>query len=228
MAGILVVDDESHIRDVVCFALKKAGYSTIEASDGHAAISAFEQSRPVLVVLDIVMPGLDGTEVCREIRKASEVPILFLSSRDEEIDRIVGFELGGDDYITKPFSPRELVARVKAVLRRGRITNDESDSEQFVFDSIQLDAQSHQVFIGETEIRLTATEFAMLRTLIKQPGQVYSRDNLMQHAYELQRVVSDRTIDSHIRRLRKKLLDGGADVIETVHGVGFRLRKVID
>lgn len=225
MARILVVDDESHIRDVVCFALKKAGYTTIEADDGHAAISAFEQSRPDLVILDIVMPGLDGTDVCREIRKTSEVPILFLSSRDEEIDRIIGFELGGDDYVTKPFSPRELVARVKAVLRRGGMSASDSRAEQYVFGSITLNTEAHQVHVEGSEIRLTATEFAMLRTLIKNPGQVFSRDHLMQHAYELRRVVSDRTIDSHIRRLRKKLLDAGADVIETVHGVGFRLRK---
>lgn len=234
MASILVVDDESHIRDVVCFALSKAGYETIEATDGHEAIRAFSDKRPDLIVLDIVMPGPDGTDVCREIRKSSDVPILFLSSRDEEIDRIIGFEIGGDDYVTKPFSPRELVARVKAVLRRGKVaTTDgeggtENTDSEFRFGAIQMNVLQHYVSVDDEPIQLTATEFAMLRTLIKHPDQVFSRSNLMQHSYELQRIVSDRTIDSHIRRLRKKLLTAGVDAIETVHGVGFRLRKETD
>ena len=226
MSVILVVDDESHIRDVVCFALKHAGFDTDEAVDGVSALECFARRRPDLIVLDIMMPGVDGTEVCRQIRRQSDVPILFLSSREEEIDRIVGFELGGDDYVTKPFSPRELVARVKAVLRRGASPRaDGVADEVFVDGSIRLDVATHRVTVDETDIGLTATEFSMLRALIARPGQVYSRSQLMQHAYELRRVVSDRTIDSHIRRLRKKLLNAGVDAIETVHGVGFRLRK---
>jgi len=174
---------------------------------------------------------------CREIRKSSDVPILFLSSRDEEIDRIVGFELGGDDYVTKPFSPRELVARVKAVLRRGKPGSADSDASRgdsqvpdgrYTFGEIHMDVARHLVTVNDRHIPLTATEFAMLRTLIRHPGQVFSRNALMQHSYELQRIVSDRTIDSHIRRLRKKLLNAGVDAIETVHGVGFRLRTDTD
>jgi len=237
MATILVVDDESHIRDVVCFALNKAGYETVEAVDGHEAIREFTDQHPDLIVLDIVMPELDGTDVCREIRKSSDVPILFLSSRDEEIDRIVGFELGGDDYVTKPFSPRELVARVKAVLRRGKPGSADSDASPddshvadglYTFGEIHMDVARHLVTVADRHIPLTATEFAMLRTLIRHPGQVFSRNALMQHSYELQRIVSDRTIDSHIRRLRKKLMTAGVDAIETVHGVGFRLRRETD
>ncbi len=222
MATILVVDDESNIRDVVCFALRKADFTTVEAVDGAQAIELFQQVHPDLVILDVVMPERDGFDVCRELRRDNDTPIVFLTSRDEEVDRIIGFELGGDDYVTKPFSPRELVARVKAVLRRG-VSEVDLSTDVFRFANITVDTSRHTVLVESREITLTATEFAMLRTLIEHPGNVYSREQLMQHAYELQRVVSDRTIDSHIRRLRKKLRDAGADVIKTVHGVGFRL-----
>ncbi len=222
MQTVLVVDDEDHIREVVCFALNKAGFATVEAADGAQALAAFAASRPVLIILDIVMPELDGTEVCRQIRRESNVPIVFLSSKDEELDRILGLELGGDDYVTKPFSPRELVARVRAVLRRGT-PSERGEWERLTHGKLSMDIGRFKAWWNGRELVLTATEFGILRVLLTRPGQVYSRQALMEHAYDLNRVVSERTIDSHLRRLRAKLRQLGADPIETVHGVGFRL-----
>jgi two-component system OmpR family response regulator len=230
---VLIVDDDPHIREVVRFALQKAGYHTVEAADGRAALARFTETRPDLVVLDILMPELDGTEVCRQIRAQSRVPIVFLSSRDEEVDRIVGLELGGDDYLTKPFSPRELVARVRAVLRRtvppppGEEPGAGEASRptgQVTHGQLTLDLDRFVARWGEAEVVLTVTEFGLLRTLMRYPGKVYSRDELMAHAYEGLHVVTDRTIDSHVRRVRRKFAQAGAaDLIETVHGVGYRL-----
>lgn len=220
---ILVVDDSQRIRDVICFALKQAGYSTIEATDGRQAIEMFHEKQPTLIVLDIVMPEMDGTDVCREIRKTSEVPILFLSSRSEEVDRIVGLELGGDDYITKPFSPRELIARIKAVLRRVDHKNSFSQSSQLGHGLLQLDTEAYKASWNGQSVVLTSTEFELLRTLLGHPHKVYSRNELMDKAYGIETHLSDRTIDSHLRRIRKKFLAVGAEPIETVHGVGYKL-----
>ena len=222
MQTVLVADDEDHIRQVVCFALNKAGFATVEATNGAQAVAAFAASRPALVILDILMPELDGTEVCRQIRRESNVPIVFLSSKDEELDRILGLELGGDDYLTKPFSPRELVARVRAVLRRGTRTEG-GEEDRLTHGRLSMDIRRFKAWWDGRELVLTATEFGMLRVLLTRPGQVYSRQALMEHAYDLNRIVSERTIDSHLRRLRAKLRQLGADPIETVHGVGFRL-----
>ncbi len=225
---ILVVDDDSHIREVVRFALTKAGYEVVEAADGLAALEAFRRIEPVLVVLDILMPEMDGTEVCRELRRDSTVPIVFLSSRDEEVDRIVGLELGGDDYVTKPFSPRELVARVRAVLRRtspaAATDSTEPDGPAMLqHGRLRMDLVRFRAFWGDDEVVLTATEFGILRTLLGYPGKVYSRDELMDGGYREQTVVSERTIDSHVRRVRRKFSTAGGDPVETVHGVGYRL-----
>lgn len=227
---ILVVDDDPSIREVVRFALEKAGFSTIEASDGKQALEEFAEHAPQLIVLDILMPEFDGTEVCRRIRRTSDVPIIFLSSRDDEIDRVLGLELGGDDYVTKPFSPRELVARVKAVMRRlddrreqESKADDERDSDNVLeHGKLRLDLDRFKVFWGDTEIVLTVTEFGMLRTLISYPGKVFSRSELMRGAYKDQTIVSDRTIDSHITRVRRKFEEIEAAPIETVHGLGYK------
>ncbi len=179
---------------------------------------------PDLVVLDVVMPELDGIEVCRRIRQRSKVPILFLSSRGEEVDRVLGLELGGDDYVTKPFSPRELVSRVKAVLRRS--TDDPATTEGALqLGDVRLDPNQVRVFAGSTELELTATEFRLLQVLMTKPGRVYTREELMERGYEGAHFVSGRTLDSHIRRIRKKFKDAGRDPIETVHGMGFRMRR---
>ena len=225
MNRILVVDDDPHIREVVQFALDKEGFDTLEASDGAQALKRFAADRPDLIVLDITMPELDGTEVCRRIRQTSRTPIIFLSSRDDEIDRVLGLELGGDDYITKPFSPRELVARVKAVLRRLEDAKAPRDEGTAIMQHGRLSLNLDD-FTGswdDTQIVLTLTEFGIIRTLMQRPGKVYSRDDLMSSAYELSRIVSDRTIDSHVRRVRKKFADIGADPVETVHGIGYKL-----
>lgn len=225
MANILLIDDDPSIRDVVRFALEKDGYGVMEATNGAEALRMFEASAPDLLILDIMMPELDGTEVCRRIRQTSRVPIIFLSSRDEEIDRVLGLELGGDDYVTKPFSPRELLARVKAVLRRGGPKADDAASGGTILSHgmLTLDGEEYLAFWGDQSLILTLTEFGILRTLMSKPGKVFSRDDFMAQAYELSRIVSDRTIDSHVRRVRRKFAKIDAYPIETVHGIGYRL-----
>jgi two-component system OmpR family response regulator len=223
---ILVADDDPHIREVICFALEKAGMATAAVSDGAAALREFERRTPELVVLDVGMPMMDGLEVCRQIRRSSDVPILFLSARDEEIDRILGLEMGGDDYVTKPFSPRELVARVNVILRRARTAPPAQPVEPLMHGRLSLDPARRVASFGETALALTAIEFAMLRTFLAKPAHVLSRTELMQASHAVNIHVADRTIDSHIRNLRAKLGGAGAaEAIETVHGIGFRLGR---
>ena len=230
---ILIADDDPHIRQVVRFAVEKAGYLVVEAKDGAEALSSISKNKPDLVILDVMMPEMDGTEVCRRLRADSDVPVVFLSSRDEEIDRIIGLELGGDDYVTKPFSPRELMARVKAVLRRvdgqvqagEAITNTVEKTEERLLNHgvLKLQLDEYRAFWGEDEVELTRREFELLRVLLGYPGKVFSRSELMTRAYGTGVIVSDRTIDSHIRRLRRKFDPLDAEPVETVHGLGYRL-----
>lgn len=225
---LLVVDDDAHIRQVISFALTKAGYAVVEAGNGREALTRYHDSRPALVILDIVMPEMDGLDVCREIRAQGRTPIIFLSSRDDEIDRIVGLEIGGDDYVTKPFSPRELVARVGAVLRRaGDVAatpqGPSAASSRLQHGLLRLDLDLFKAYWGEVEVVLTVTEFGLLKSLLAHPGKVYSRDELMDGAYSYDNIVTDRTIDSHVRRVRRKFSQAGGDPIETVHGAGYRL-----
>lgn len=222
MQKILVVDDDAHIREVVCFALRRAGYEALQAADGVAALDMASREKPALIILDIVMPELDGTAVCMQLRKSSEVPIIFLSSRDEEIDRILGLELGGDDYVVKPFSPRELVARVKAMLRR-HAQPAPDEPQRLVQGRLVIDLEAHVALWDGGEIALTATEFALLKVFAAQPRRAFTRDNLMASAYPGSRFVSDRTIDSHVRHIRSKFEAVGGDPIETVHGIGYKL-----
>jgi two-component system OmpR family response regulator len=224
MQNILVVDDDPHIREVVCFALQQAGYLTITASDGVKAIEQHQQHQPDLIILDVLMPELDGLQVCRQLRQISPVPIVLLSSRDEEVDRILGLEMGADDYVGKPFSPRELVARVKANLRRvTELELTDGSRAKIVCGGYNIDRDTYQASWLDTPLALTHTEFQLLSTLAGRPDKVFSRDALMQGAYDIRRIVSGRTIDSHIRRLREKLTTAGAPGISTVHGVGYRL-----
>lgn len=232
MKRILVVDDDPHLRDVVVYALEREGHAVSVAPDGRAALAALlaSGSPPVdLVVLDILMPEIDGLEVCRRLRASAikQVPIVFLSSRDEEIDKVIGLELGGDDYVTKPFSPRELAARVKAVLRRAELAAAppaESPSPRRV-GPVVLDLARHEVRCHETPLRLTVTEFGILTVLMERPGVVLSRTQLMERAYAYDNLITERTIDTHVKRVRKKFRDAGHDPIETVHGVGYKLRE---
>jgi two-component system, OmpR family, response regulator len=220
---ILVVDDDPHIRDVICFALGKAGYATAVARDGAEALVRAAAERPRLIVLDVGLPEMDGLAVCRELRKTSEVPILFLSARDEEIDRVLGLEIGGDDYVTKPFSPRELVARVGIILRRSA-GPAVPPAAALSHGGLTLDPARHAAAFAGQPLAPTAIEFAILKALMARPGLVLSRDQLMEAAYGGRVHVSDRTIDSHVRNIRAKLAAAGcADAVETVHGVGFRL-----
>jgi two-component system OmpR family response regulator len=223
MARILIVDDDPAIRDVVRFALARAGFETVEAENGRVALDLFASVPPDLIVLDVALPELDGTELCRQIRRDSSVPIVFLSSRDEEIDRVLGLEIGGDDYLVKPFSPRELVARIKAVLRRGIAVQAAAPAKVLSHGALTLDLDAVRASWNGTEVALTATEFGILRTLMTRPGKVYTRDSLMDGAYAVDKVVSDRTIDSHVRRLRAKFEAIGAAPIETLHGIGYKL-----
>jgi two-component system OmpR family response regulator len=225
---ILVVDDDQHIREVICVALRKAGMVAQEARDGKEALSRFAADPPALIVLDVGMPELDGLEVCRQIRKSSDVPILFLSARDEEIDRVLGLEIGGDDYVTKPFSPRELVARVNVILRRGapRQHDPERAGNVLMRGDLTLDPLQHTVAFGGCGVTLTALEFDILKALLTRPSVVFSREQIMTAAYQMNIQVSDRTIDSHIRNIRAKLAAEGCDnAVDTVHGVGFRLGR---
>jgi len=221
MQKILVVDDDAHIRDVVCFALRRAGFQPLTAGNGRAALETAAREAPALVVLDILMPELDGTAVCTRLRAKSDVPVIFLTSKDEEMDRILGLELGADDYVVKPFSPRELVARVKAVLRRkGAATETE---QKLARGKLSIDSEEHVAAWAGSAVALTATEFALLKAIAAQPRRAFTRENLMAAAYPDARFVSDRTIDSHIRHIRAKFQALGGDPIETVHGVGYKL-----
>jgi two-component system, OmpR family, response regulator len=224
--SILVVDDDPHIRDVVRFAFEKTGMAISIAQDGKDALRQFDGNVHDLVVLDIGMPEMDGLEVCRQIRKTSDTPILFLSARDEEIDRILGLEIGGDDYVTKPFSPRELVARVNAILRRARSTPAPAAPRAMSHGGLAIDPDARAASFEDTPIALTALEFDILRTLLARPGFVFTRELILDAAYAGNIHVADRTIDSHVRNIRAKMAVAGCEsVIETVHGVGFKLGR---
>jgi two-component system, OmpR family, response regulator len=219
---ILVVDDEPHIREVICFSLGKAGFATTTARNGAEAMMAVGRGGVDFMVLDIGMPEMDGLEVCRQVRKSSDLPILFLSARDEEIDRVLGLEIGGDDYVTKPFSPRELVARVKAILKRS--AGGTAPNKVLAHGEVRLDRARHSVAIGGQNIALTGLEFSILEALLARPEMVFSREQLMTAAYGPGIYVADRTIDSHIRNIRAKFAEiGRGGIIGTVHGVGFKL-----
>jgi two-component system OmpR family response regulator len=222
MPKILIADDEPNIREVIAFALERAGHATATARNGSEALQQFRRAPPDLVVLDVGMPEMDGLEVCRQIRKSSDVPILFLSARDEEIDRVLGLEIGGDDYVTKPFSARELVARVNVILKRAR--GDAARPVVLGHGKVALDAARHVVRFDGREVALTALEFGILAAFLARPELVFSRAQIMTAAYGAGTYVSERTIDSHIRNLRAKFAEAGCtDIVETVHGVGFRL-----
>ena len=224
--SILLVDDDPHIRDVVRFAFEKTGMTISIAQDGKEALARFDRNVHDLIVLDIGMPEMDGLEVCRQIRKTSDTPILFLSAHDEEIDRILGLEIGGDDYVTKPFSPRELVARVNAILRRARNAPAPAESKVMNHGGLALDPDARTASFGATPVALTALEFSILRTLLARPGFVFTRELILDAAYAGNIHVADRTIDSHVRNIRAKFASAGCEsAIETVHGVGFKLGR---
>ena len=226
MNRILVVDDDGHIRDVMRFALQQGGFQVVEAKDGADALLRFDAGGIDLVVLDIVMPESDGLEVCRRIRAKSRTPIIFVSSRDEELDRVLGLELGADDYLVKPFSPRELLARVKAVLRRLFPESGAPEKRDVQkLGALEMDLGRHRCLWMQKEVILTVTEFALLQSMLGSPGRVFSRGELVDRAYGHGHVITERTVDSHVCRIRQKLSAQGADPIETVYGLGYRLKE---
>ena len=222
MATVLVVEDESVVREVVVKYLRREGFRTLEAADGDTACSLVEREAPDLVVLDLMLPGTDGLGVCRWIRARSEVPVIMLTARGEEADRIVGLELGADDYVTKPFSPRELAARVKSVLRRAR--QPQERHERLVFDGLELDASTREVLRAGEPLRLTAKEFDLLWFLASNPRHVFSRDQLMDRVWGYDAAVDTGTVTVHMRRLRAQTEDDPSrpQRLETVWGVGYR------
>jgi two-component system response regulator RegX3 len=228
-ARLLVVDDEESIVEFVSYNLKKEGYEVLTASDGDEALSIAAAHDLDLVVLDIMLPGADGFEVCKQLRETSDVPVLFLSARDTELDKVVGLELGGDDYLTKPFGVRELQARVKALLRRSsasrKQTPEATPAERMEVAGITLDEAAHAATHGDDAIDLTPREFELLACLMRHPGQVLSRDQLLRQAWGWEFVVETKTVDTHVKRLRDKLADAGVDpaIVETVRGYGYRL-----
>lgn len=220
---ILVVDDDPRLRDLVRMALEPHGFRVRTARDGQEALTDAARDAPDLIVLDVGMPKADGFEVCRRIRQSSEVPILFLTAHDEEVDRVLGFELGADDYVTKPFSPRELVARIKAILKRSEAgaTNGRAALGR---GAVELDAGAFTCSVSGRAVALTSTEFSLLERLMRAPDRVHTRVALIEGIWGVGAQISDRTFDSHLRNLRRKLAEAGcADAVETLHGVGIRL-----
>lgn len=226
MATIALVDDDQNILTSVSMALENEGFDVRTYVDGASALIGLKQSPPDLAVLDVKMPRMDGLELLRKLRETHRFPVIFLTSKDEEIDEILGLSLGADDYIKKPFSQRLLIERIRAVLRRG--SAEETDQES-VLDrgKLRLDPMRHTCTWEGRQVTLTVTEFLILQALAQRPGYVKSRDNLMDAAYDDQVYVDDRTIDSHIKRLRKKFkqVDDDFDAIETLYGVGYRYRE---
>ncbi len=222
MASVLIVDDDAHIREVARFALARAGHGVELAGDGAAAYDRVQRGGIDLLVLDVMMPELDGFALCRRLRSTARVPIVFLSSRGEEADRVLGLELGADDYLTKPFSPRELVARVAAVLRRTTADHVPAPTQILTTGAVTIDRDRHEVCVGGAPLVVTATELRILATLVLHGGRVLSRGQLIATVYGDDHHISARTIDTHVRNLRAKLAAAGAPVIETVHGVGYR------
>lgn len=223
--SVLIVDDESKIRQVIKIFLEKEGFLVDEACDGEEAIDKFNESKYALLVLDIMMPKIDGWTVCRKIRDTSDIPIIMLTARGEEYDKLFGFELGVDDYITKPFSPKEVVARIKAILKRINKDNSKETNIIDVGDSIKISILSQQVFIKNNEISLTPKEFDLLKFLAQNPERVYTREQLLNNVWGYDFFGDLRTVDTHIKQLREKL-GSERKYIHTVWGKGYTLRMV--
>jgi len=223
---ILVVDDEPHILELVRYNLTQEGYEVLTAHDGAQAVVRAREAQPDLIILDIMLPYVDGLEVCRQIRRASTVPIIMLTAKGGELERVVGLEIGADDYVTKPFSPRELVARVRAILRRTGGDASPGQAGPLHGGSLVLDPTTHEVTLEGRNVDLTAKEFELLRLLLSHPNRVFTRDFLLEHIWGYDYYGSTRTVDMHISRLREKIEDDPASptYIVTVRGVGYKFK----
>lgn len=217
---IMIVEDEPKLGQLLVDYLEAAGYRTRWLTDGNAVVAAVQAEMPAMILLDLMLPGTDGLTICREIRRFSEVPIMMVTAKIEEIDRLLGLEIGADDYICKPYSPREVVARVKTILRRC-LQRHEAPPEAY---ALRIDEARFQASYLGVALDLTPAEFRLLKTLAMQPGHVFSREQLLNHLYDDYRVVTDRTIDSHIKNLRRKLEQAhpGHDAIRSIYGVGYK------
>jgi len=223
---IMVAEDEEDVRRLICNSLKNAGFTTIEAADGPCALETARTQLPALLVLDLMLPGMQGLDVCKALKVGAEtkiIPILMLTAKTEEVDRIVGFELGADDYMTKPFSPRELVLRVQSILRRA--SGQPPEDAVVKLGEIMLDRTQHKVSVKGKPLELTATEFKLLATLMERRGRVQSRDVLLNDVWSYDSAIDTRTVDTHVRRLREKLGKAGNHV-ETVRGFGYRMANI--
>jgi len=222
---ILVVDDEPDLLELVRLSLVEAGFAVETAATGREALDRLQRAAPDLVVLDLMLPDMSGTEICRWLRgrpESADLPVLMLTAKSEEVDRVVGFELGADDYVTKPFSPRELALRVRALLRRR--AGAASEAHRLERGPIRLDLDRHRCHVDGEEVILTAKEFQLLATLMRRPGRVQTRERLLDEVWGSDVTVTLRTIDTHLKRLREKLGSGG-ELIETVRGVGYRFAE---
>lgn len=221
---ILVVDDEQRIIDLASMYIEQEGYDVTSATDGVTALNKILNERPALVVLDLMLPGMDGLDVCRRVRSESDVPIIMLTARSDDIDKIVGLELGADDYLTKPFNPRELIARIRAILRRSerKDASDNANNRPVMLGNLSIDPERRSVRIGEQSVDLRMKEFDLLLTLAQNPGLVFSRERLLDVVWGYNFAGETRTVDVHIAHLRHKL-KGMSPSIETVWGVGYKL-----
>ena len=223
---ILIVEDDKKTASLVQLYLEREGFETVLAHDGHEALELARRHRPIFIILDLMLPMVDGWEVCRELRRSSDVPILMLTARGEEVDRISGLTLGADDYVVKPFSPRELVARVKAVLRRGRLRST-VEKNILSHGGLALDLEKRKVSLNDRPVQLTPHEYKLLKALMASPGRVFTRDELLDHLYPSGEAVIDRVIDVHIGKLRQKIEEDQSNprFILTVRGIGYQFEE---
>jgi len=228
---ILVVDDERSVTDLIAYNLRKALYDVQAAGDGREALRLAREYKPDLILLDLMIPEVDGLDVCRELRKTNDVPIIMITARGEELDRVLGLEIGADDYVTKPFSVRELMARIKAVLRRAPQAQKEGEAEPSTLlrgpGNLSMDVERRSVLVGDTSIELTRLEFDLLHRLLVNPGRVLTRERLLEQAWGYDYVGDTRAVDSAVKRLRAKLraVAPEADCIESVRGLGYRINS---
>lgn len=227
MAKVLIVEDDPHTRELVRVYLDREGHDVLTADNGNDGLRSAREDAPDIILLDLMLPGMDGRDVCQSLRGESDVPIVMLTARVQEGDRLEGFDLGADDYITKPFSPREVVARIRAVLRRAAWDrqDDERQMGELTIGDIRVDLRNRSVTCGEADVKTTPTEFRLLALFAKEPGRVFTRDQIIERAFGYDYDGFDRTVDVHVSSLRRKLeaANGGKRIIHTVYGVGYRV-----